>query len=374
MAKNELYEEHLQEMFGMNLIDNYSDEEIDRVFDRLLQCLPNHGKLYKYRSMEGQAFNYAYDGLEKGYIYLARANTLNDDMDCTLIFDPEKMAHEMAEDFSQRPWFYLDNWVKVNADQLKLDAPIDIQVYQNVMSCVDRETWEINQDKAIEQLLKFGITRQQAEDIIGALLKFIQDKIEEHKEAIIKPISSLVNFNAINKQDICVFSMSELFDSNAMWGLYANSNNGFCIEYDFQKALHLPKAIKRLLINTYKVIYKDELDEYSFRSMTEFYISGQKDTELMRKANMEYLMNLITKTSEWSSENEWRILLYALDDNNKIFADIVSGIIIDERALDSDNAKNLIKLSNARGWNIRVRRKNKLGTKHIYEALNTEVQ
>ena len=75
MAKNELYEEHLQEMFGMNLIDNYSDEEIYRVFDRLLQCLPNHGKLYKYRSMEGQAFNYAYDGLEKGYIYLARANT-----------------------------------------------------------------------------------------------------------------------------------------------------------------------------------------------------------------------------------------------------------------------------------------------------------
>lgn len=65
MIKDELYEQHLQEVVGIRDIDNYPEKDVERVLDRLLQCLPNNGKLYKYRSIEGQSFDYAYDGLKK---------------------------------------------------------------------------------------------------------------------------------------------------------------------------------------------------------------------------------------------------------------------------------------------------------------------
>ena len=62
--KEALYKAHLDDMFGVVSVDEFSSEKVDAVLARLLQCLPNDGKLYKYRSIEGQAFDYAYDGLE----------------------------------------------------------------------------------------------------------------------------------------------------------------------------------------------------------------------------------------------------------------------------------------------------------------------
>ncbi len=108
--------------------------------------------------------------------------------------------------------------------------------------------------------------------------------------------------------------------------------------------------------------------------MNQYYILGKANKELYRQASKDMLLKLITKTSNWASEKEWRSMLCNLDENNKIYADIVSGIIIDERMLDSENAKKLIALARERYWNIKVRKRNRLGTKHEYEDLATEAQ
>ena len=50
-SSENLYQEHLSEMFSLNKIEDYSAEEIDRILDRILRCLPNKGKLYKYLSL-----------------------------------------------------------------------------------------------------------------------------------------------------------------------------------------------------------------------------------------------------------------------------------------------------------------------------------
>ena len=71
--KERLYKAHLNDMFGIVSIDEFSMKKVDSILQRLLQCLPNNGKLYKYRSIEGMNFEYAYDGLEHGYLYMARA-------------------------------------------------------------------------------------------------------------------------------------------------------------------------------------------------------------------------------------------------------------------------------------------------------------
>lgn len=369
MDKSQLYTEHLDEMFGTALLDNLTEEDVDRIITRVLCFLPNNGRLYKYRSIERNSFEYTYDGLKNGYLYMARANTLNDDLDSTLNFDVEKDINKQIQLFIEKPWHYLDTWVHANSDQPIFQNPIDRIAYQKVMSCVNPTTYELDKEEALKLFADMGVLGEDADRYIDNLLELANYEIEKHAENLKKPFSSMVNFNNESKKDIYIFSMSEDYDSDTMWAYYANSNKGFCIEYDYNKVKDLSFDKKRLLISIYKVIYRDQLEEHSLVGMLQYFIGGKKDLELFKRANREAVEHTITKLSTWKEEKEWRIFLCNLDDNNKIYADIVSGIIIDERALKCENAQMLIELAIERGWNIKVRKRKQSGIGHYYERL-----
>ena len=369
MTKDELYEQHLQEVVGIRDIDNYPEEDVERVLGRLLQCLPNNGKLYKYRSIDGQSFDYAYDGLEKGYLWLARANTLNDDMDCAVVYDPIAEADKMLALSLNKPWVYLKNWVKANIDQLYWNHPNAFKAFVKVMEYVDMRTGALDEEKAIEGLIQIGLPRDQVGKYLNALLHLAKEEIRKHSQTLKKEKGSMFTFNDTNREDIYVFSLSEIFDNKLMWAHYANSNKGFCIEYDLNKIKDLPIEVKRKLLFLYKVTYKEELEEYTFDLMNEFMMSDGDDKELLYQADMDFFLAILSKTAEWEYEREWRFMLCNLGNKNKIFADIVSGIILDERVLKIENGKKLISLAKERSWVIKVRKKNRLGTSHIYEEL-----
>ncbi len=369
MDKDKLYAEHLDEMFGITSLDNLTEEDVDKIVTRVLCFLPNNGRLYKYRSIEGNSFEYAYDGLKNGYLYMAKANTLNDDLDSTLNFDAEKDINKQMQLFIEKPWHYLDTWAYVNFDHPMFQNPLENILYRLVMSCVNSITYELDKEKAIKLFAGMGVLREDVDEYIDNLLELANYEIEKHAENLKKPFSSMVNFNNESKKDIYIFSMSEDYDSDTMWAYYANSNKGFCIEYDYNKVKDLSFDKKRLLISIYKVIYRDQLEEHSLVGMLQYFIGGKKDTELFKRENRVALEHTITKLSKWQEEKEWRVFLCNLDDNNKIYADIVSGIIIDERALECDNGQMLIELAKEKGCDIKVRKRKRSGVGHYYEAL-----
>ena len=91
---------------------------------------------------------------------------------------------------------------------------------------------------------------------------------------------------------------------------------------------------------------KINFDEYSFSDMLQYYLGGKRDDKLLKRANMQTLTYMITKLNRWKEEKEWRIFLFNLDEKNKIFADIVSsGLILDERIMNSENGIKLINLA-----------------------------
>lgn len=365
--KEQLYKEHLDEMFGATALDDLAESDIDRIVVRLLSFLPNNGRLYKYRSIEGESFEYAYDGLKNGYIYMARANTLNDDLDSTLNFDVEKDLNRQMKLFVDKPWLYLDAWVRANSNVPIFRNANDEETYQMVMSCVDSKTYEIDKRKAVKLFSQYGIEPAIVEKYIDELLELVDNEIHKHSEELKKSLSALVNFNNDSRKDLYVFSMTEDYDSDTMWAYYANSNKGFCIEYDYNKVKNMQLDKKRLLISLYKVIYKKQFEEHSFVDMLQYFIGGKKDKELLKKANMQAISHMITKLDKWKEEKEWRIFLCNLDSNNKIFVDMVSGVILDERITEIDNGKKLISLAHENNWKIRIRKKNRNGTDHYYE-------
>lgn len=85
--------------------------------------------------------------------------------------------------------------------------------------------------------------------------------------------------------------------SPMMWGHYGGKRKGVCIELDFNK-IHFENGMY------YKSIKYSDLIKYSIEIPTEF-----NNREMIEKHIIKELDNIFfTKTSDWSGENEFRII------------------------------------------------------------------
>lgn len=155
----EMCNEHFEEMTGANNLDEYSEADVDRVLCRLLKCLPNDGKFYKYRKSESQGFDYAYDALKNGYIWLAKASTLNDDVDTTINFVPEKDVEDVKQYFRSHPIEVL-NWIFTKAEESGENLfgfnKLNNDMFGKALACYDLETGKLHKSKAINALSNYG--------------------------------------------------------------------------------------------------------------------------------------------------------------------------------------------------------------------------
>lgn len=92
------------------------------------------------------------------------------------------------------------------------------------------------------------------------------------------------------REDIFVFCFSETWDSLLMWAHYANSYNGFCIEYEVGK---ISENVKE---HMYPAIYRRE------------YIDSTEAIAYTRE-HAGFIVTL-TKAEEWQYEREWRIVKF----------------------------------------------------------------
>lgn len=364
MNTEELYIQHLNALQFSN-IDSCANEDVKVMLDRLIQCLPNNGKLYKYRAISGQAFEYAFDSLKNGYFWMAKASTTNDDFDCTLNYDLEEDIKSAKEEFLKRPWKYLETLMRENHDKFDSMLPLDVFYVKQVLNCLDNEG-QLEEEKALILLVDKGFTRHKAKEFLNAMSVRIERRIDETSYALKDAVDGMLSINKKNRDSIFVCSMATRYDADNMWAYYADNNRGFCIEYDFNKGKGLPPAQIRKICRCYRVKYQEQKELFSFRKTFEYLCSGKKDQELYKSIISDFVNQISIKTGGWDKEVEWRLMMFELKDS-RLFADIVSGLIIDERVINTDNATKLIQLAKERGWSIKVRKMNAVGTQHLYE-------
>ena len=366
---NSLYQKHIKTIFGINKIEEFSNEEVENAFNVLLQILPNEGKLYKYRSFEKGKFENYYDALEKGYLWFPQADNLNDDFDTVLYFDPLVEAENIRNYLLANPRLYFKAIVSYSSEPVKIGySQLDNEAFNKVIDCYDSNTGELDKSKAIKLLSKMGITTQKATKYLKEVDAFIEQFIINNKYALEKVVESFVNINIAIRSDSYIYSMSETYQSDQLWAFYCNNNQGFCIEYDFNKAKDFDIEKKKKLLNTYQVIYSDKAEDYSFVNMLKWLLTGKKDDELYLQANLDLFTQLMTKQADWSFEKEWRIMLANLEDN-KVYFDLVSKIIIDKRVSETQESKKLIELCKRKKWDVIIRKTQYINVAHKFEEL-----
>lgn len=95
------------------------------------------------------------------------------------------------------------------------------------------------------------------------------------------------------KKHIGIICLSRRPDSILMWSHYANYHTGFCIEFNTEQPSELRNKI-------YPVIYQEQRN-----NLTEAFLQRKKRWAAIAS---------ICKSSDWSYENEWRIVMYVRPD------------------------------------------------------------
>lgn len=91
------YKEHIQFTNKLKDEESLNNEESIIAFKRLLDILPNKGKLYKYKSGKGKSFLNTYKSLKEGYIWMTNVLDFNDRFDSTINFDYNIECDKLAK-------------------------------------------------------------------------------------------------------------------------------------------------------------------------------------------------------------------------------------------------------------------------------------
>lgn len=148
--------------------------------------------------------------------------------------------------------------------------------------------------------------------------------------------------------------LSENSKSILMWSHYAKQHEGFCIEYDFNRAIETNFPIDRLA----KVSYSDNIPKLNIQSLIQI-IRKKLDPEYVKNPNITQLTSekcleaIITKNTVWQYEEEWRIILDNFSDIQIDKIPYATKIIMGINISEKDKAE-LLRIANTKKPSIPV--------------------
>ena len=363
---NSAYEQHFEYMKDIINVEDVKDEDLEPQFNLLLSCLPNKGKLYKYRSFSNKSFEKVYNSLECGYMWFAAADTLNDDNDSLLFQDAEHATCRFADVLFEDHFSVIHMLVRLfgfkywNADNKLRGIPFEI-----LLRCFDFAAASQGQDKRDVLMSQVKKAQIPIDSLLGLFERVLKD---DCKKILRKNIDNWFKANSTVRKNMHIFSFSARYDLNNMWGYYADSGRGFCIEYDYNLAKRNDKESIRRLLHTFKVEYLNTPRQFPVELIAKWMLPQENSLQLEHDLKLALLKQMLWKDICWEHEQEWRVALGIID--SRVSIDIVSGIIIDERSANQPNAQKLIRLSKKRGWSIVVRKNCAYAASHKYEKLS----
>ena len=299
MNTNKVRKEFKRILDNTTIPSNLSDDEqMQRynIWNNLLSAnLPT--KLYRYRSFSTLSLEaFYYD-----QVWVTIGSKMNDGYDARMYFNWTSVETAIESEFSDD----------------RLEA-----LYQQIVSI----------DTPIKQMLSQYLNARGYRGEITSMIdnpfiadaKTLRDMAMNQRAGILRDIMSAA------QSSIKFACFSEVIQSPDMWGQYANSEEGFALQYDFKNELD-SDGVKSW--QTYPVIYQknrfqipDDYIRYLFRFRLPYMLCnlmGRQDlygwiSSLMPCSNPCPDQSMVTKimlhkSLEWKTEREWRVICNSKD-------------------------------------------------------------
>ena len=343
-------------------IKEISSIEIQKLIHDQLLLDSDGGKLYKYRAFD---FNgYSLKNLEDGTLHCSSPTSFNDPFDSKIGITFSSLYKAVLEKDLNLILHILDDFIlavrgEINIDECSRDEQFIIRQLMKNQSLTqlinedyswintEKEQWDFFNSKIsiIFEAIKIILENQDISPILRKCAPWITPSLTNITEKglyiLLKDSSNIKNFalangitndadeidlamlvtNIINPgladvvvdvqnfleewdKNISLLSaemfligcLSTDFKNRLMWSHYSDGHKGFCIEYDFSEP---SEEILNML--PLPVLYSNK------RPLIPWEAALEKTHENMENTWKELLVGLLTKDSEWSYENEWRI-------------------------------------------------------------------
>lgn len=217
--------------------------------------------LYKYRGISTNSLN----NLQYDTTYFNRATDFNDPYDSALTIEQEVIHYEKSKGL------LLEFWVKL--------FNVSIEEVKSVVGNLSL--------KEILELYYYYYSpyKDEPRKVPGLVDEFLRDTGELYDNYV-------AAISKIHQEAVYVSCFSEDAVSMLMWSHYANNHTGMCIEYDFNEMDMRDEALWGL----HPVFYSESLLDLNVYS-----------DEVRKKVFIPILAS-ISKSKEWSYEEEWRMI------------------------------------------------------------------
>lgn len=287
-------------------------------------------RLFRYR--ECKDYNVA--SIKNDEIWGSTILEFNDPYECTPCYDIEKAQEYLNQMFSSETLKQIISLVKTDSLPPAFQDLFPLNSLDILAQALSMHT----EDTIISQLQRSNLATL--------------DRIKADWNLIVNSFFLGIK-QAESETHIACFS--ERCDSSLMWGHYANSHKGFCLEYDFGAVLQAcsmncanPSLCNSFMLNfpIAPVTYSDSrLDATSYLPTV---IQGYLHSAAQIPMNV-YLLDVLLlakcqllKSSDWSYEQEWRLAYRSSSDQyvpHKCIAKVKpSGVYLGSRMQECDRA------------------------------------
>lgn len=241
--------------------------------------------------------------IEANKIYLNSPENFNDPYDCFICSDKETFAKTFFIEYIEKNEYVQQGIITEDEfERIKLSYPDPPGVF---ISSHYLKTFE----SIIRSILLLDDRGFKLDDI-----RYNADK--EYQKAI----------SSIRNKKIRVSSFSNLCDdefcrSTEMWGHYATSHTGFCVEYDLEKKLS-NTSIDSMVRGGLMPCKYSKKPIFISNALFWKYYNGDPMTDNQRvQFEKSIILSFLNKSRSWSYEKEWRLILP--DDVCKIFDNMI---------------------------------------------------
>lgn len=249
--------------------------------------------LFKYRKFD----EFAFDMLERSYIYMTPAGKLDDPYDCLPDANLDGIFEPDHKTLTKEMMGYLVDIVFAHSHSKEIDK-------EGMLKLIDDCTVEGKVKKEIleTKLDGFGtLTPEQKDLFFSVMINFQNAMGTMTSDKSLKRLYKLF-LSAKKKIGICSFTTKR--DNKPMWSLYADSYKGYCVEYE------IPMK-KEIIDNLCPVIYSDEIDNNIVKATVKFAIETiiRFASDGKMKTDMGCFTELLCiKDKDWELQDEWRII------------------------------------------------------------------
>lgn len=279
-----------------HLLKNLQDSAVENK-KKIFELLPNSvsmkqehfpKKLYKFFAMNSNSLSC----LENQTIFVSKPSMFNDPFDCSLYTSKDEFIKS-----------YL--LAKIKEEKLIDKGELTEKEYQELLLSKCDIDYSLKYKQFVDIIHKLCIKR---ESILREKYLEAYHKFDEKMEALHNSDVRVCCFAALSNEQLETFT--------EMWAHYADNHKGFCIEYDLSNidfdnySVSRPPSVENvslggLLECTYqsKPVTLPKNLIYKF-----FWELNMKQTEVS-KLEKQIIQSFITKSSAWSYEHEWRMII-----------------------------------------------------------------